>query len=153
MKRTWLLGGTAFKSEAVRFMSSMLSRCHNSLRAVQSKADALSHFIGRKKANAIKIARQPVGVLSNIFNGIIAVFLVDTNGKKGADAVRLQKHHHFPDRTMVNPGISYHFKLLLSDSPYLRKSSNLLFKNIKRFVAKMFDNFPGCLGTDALNEP
>ena len=101
MKRTWLLGGTAFKSEAVRFMSSMLYRCHNSLRAVQSKADALSHFIGRKKANAIKIARQPVGVLSNIFNGIIAVFLVDTNGKKGADAVRLQKHHHFPDRTMV----------------------------------------------------
>ena len=77
---------------------------HDPLGAFRGKAKAQGNFICRKKTNPVKINRQAIGVLIHNGNGIVPVFLINPDRKQGGNPMGLQKHHHFPDGTVLGPG-------------------------------------------------
>ena len=117
------------------------------------KADAEGDLVCRKEADAVKILGQTVGVLIDVFNGIVPVFLVNPHGEKGADAVGLQEHHHIADGPVFNPGLADHRQFLLGNPGDLSEVFDFIFKHVKGIITEVFDDFLGRLWPHPLDEP
>ena len=55
----------------------------------------------------------------------------------------LQKHHHFTDGPVLDPGGANHAELFLGDSLDLGQPIDLLFKDVERLLTKVA-NDTGC---------
>lgn len=125
---------------------------HDALGAVFFQADAQGDLVGGEKADAVDVVGQPIRVLGDGGDGLVAVLLVDPHGKKGADAVGLQKHHHFPDGAVLGPGLADHAQLLFGDPGHLDKALDLFLEDVEGFFLEVLDDFLGRLGADALDQ-
>ena len=61
-------------------------------------------LVGRDEADAVDVARQPVGVGLDDVDRIIAVLLVDLHGQASGHVVALQEQHHLFDLLLFGPG-------------------------------------------------
>ena len=56
-------------------------------------AEPLGQLVGRLEADAPDVGGQAIGVVPHELDGLVAVGLVDADGPRRADAVRLQEDH------------------------------------------------------------
>ena len=120
----------------------MTYRSGYALLAVFGQPQAESNFIGRKETDAVKITGQPIRVLTDYLDRLIAIFFIDPHRKKGRDAMPLQKHHHFPHHLMLPPGLFDHLQLFLGNTGNLEQPADIVFKDIQGMFLEVPDN-PG----------
>ena len=103
---------------------------HQAPAAVSIQADAQGDLVGREKADSIKIPGQPVRIVGDNGDGRITIGLVDPHGKKGADAVGLQKHHDIANGAVFDPGRLDAFQFFLGNTRNLGKPLDIAFKDL-----------------------
>ncbi len=74
------------------------------LRRIRGNAQVAGDLVGGDEADAVDVARQPVGVVVDHAGRAVAVVLVDAHGQRRADAVALQEDHHLADLALLVPG-------------------------------------------------
>ncbi len=125
---------------------------HDAPGAVLFQADAQGDLVGGKEADAVDVVGQPIGILGDGVDGVVAVLLVDPYGKEGADAVGLQEHHHFPDGPVLGPGLADHAKLFFGDPWHLHQPLDLFLENVEGLFLEVPNDFRGRLWPDALDQ-
>ena len=116
-------------------------------------ADRPRDLVRGDEADAEDVARQPVGVVLDDLDGVIAVGFVDLDGQAGGDAVALQEKHHLFDLLLFGPGAGDQIHPFAADAEHLVQALRFLFDDLQRFQPEFAHDAFGRHRADALDQP
>ena len=109
------------------------------------------HDVGGPEADAADVAREPVRVLRDQLDGVLAVGLEDPHRARGADPVRVQEQHDLPDHLLVRPAPDDAPGALGADPGHLAQPLGLLLDDVEHALAEGRDQPLGVDRADALD--
>ena len=109
--------------------------------------------VSGQEADAADVPRQPIRVLTDQLNGIVAVGLVDPHRPGGADTLRVQEQHDLADHLLLGPAGDDPCRPLGTDPGHLAQPLRLLFDEVEHCIAKSPDQFFGVDRADAADHP
>ncbi len=110
-------------------------------------------LVGRQKADAPHVERQPVGVLAHARDRGRAVALVDARRERRRDAVALQEHHHLAHLALAGPRLADRSRARRADAGDLADAARVAVEHLERGDPEPLDDAPRELGADALDQP
>ncbi len=126
--------------------------CLTALGRRSHDADVHGDGVGRLKADAEDVRREPVGIVANERHGAVAVAFEDLDGVRGLHAVRLQEHHDVFDGALLDPSLFDLVAPNASDPLHFEQPIGILVDDVQRFQAEVTDEPLGHHFADPANE-
>src|SRR5262249_1754424 len=143
------LGHAAVALLLAELLQDVAQRGAGAQRRAAVDAQALGELVGGVEAEAPDLARQPVRVLADALDRLLAVSLVDADRAGRADAVRLQEHHDGAHRLLLAPALADALDAARADPLDLLQERRALVDDCQGALAEDRDDLARVVPADA----
>ena len=119
---------------------------------VVAKADFFGDLVRCLEADPPDVIRQPVGILLDDVDALLAVGLEDLGRMRRGDIVALQKEHDILDLPLLLPSLFDPLHAELPDPGDLVEAVRLLLNDAQGVRAELADDLAGKFGADSLDQ-
>src|SRR5215813_8828817 len=118
---------------------------------VPGNPQSLRQGIGGLEANAVDIERQPIRILLDAGNSLVAVGLVDTDGSGSANAMGVEEDYNLPDHFLGLPRFDDALFAFGANAVKFGQAFGGLRNDVKDLRAKGLDQLFGKVRADAFD--
>ena len=118
------------------------------MRIIIQITHVVGYIIGHLKTNAPHFICQPVRILPDLTDAVLAILLVDFCCIGRAYSIALQKYHHILDVFLLLPTFLNLGKALFADTRHFQQFFDVVLNDFQCLETELFDDEFGILGAD-----